>query len=307
MLVDTFSKRRGHGRVGFCFSWAARPAGDRIYAGLEIVMNGLNQPGTTRVSRGVRATGVTVTAVIPAMNEAANLPHVFARIPSCVTEIVLVDGNSSDDTIEVARALRPDVRVVLQNGRGKGNALACGFAAAHGDIIVMLDADGSTDPAEIPKFIAPLLAGADFAKGSRYAAGGGSADITRIRDTGNHVLGGAVNLLFGTKFTDLCYGYNAFWRSCLPHMHVTCDGFEVETLINVRVARAGLRVTEVPSYEQARIHGESNLHAIRDGRRVLSTILRERFSRRVTPSDSWRPEYRELGFDSGAHRVARAS
>jgi len=259
-------------------------------------MNGLKQAGTTRVSPGVRATGVTVTAVIPAMNEAANLPHVFARMPACVTEIVLVDGNSSDDTIEVARALRPDVRIVLQNGRGKGNALACGFAAAEGDIIVMLDADGSTDPAEIVEFIAPLLEGADFAKGSRYATGGGSADITRIRDAGNRVLGGAVNLLFGTKFTDLCYGYNAFWRSCLPHMHVTCDGFEVETLINVRVARAGLRVTEVPSYEQERIHGESNLRAIRDGRRVLGTILRERFSRRVKPSDSWRPEYRELGF-----------
>jgi glycosyltransferase involved in cell wall biosynthesis len=270
-------------------------------------MNGLNEPGTTRLSRGGRATGVTVTAVIPAMNEAANLPHVFARIPSCVTEIVLVDGNSSDDTIRVARGLRPDVRIVLQNGRGKGNALACGFAAAHGDIIVMLDADGSTDPAEITQFIAPLLAGADFVKGSRYATGGGSADITRIRNTGNRVLSGVVNLLFRTKFTDLCYGYNAFWRSCLPHMHVTCDGFEVETLINIRVARAGLRVAEVPSYEQERIHGESNLHAIRDGRRVLATILRERFSRRVEPSDSWRPEYRELGSDHGPAPLAQAS
>jgi glycosyltransferase involved in cell wall biosynthesis len=249
-------------------------------------MNGLDQLSTARVARATRATGVTVTAVIPAMNEAANLPHVFARIPDCVTELILVDGNSSDDTIAVARSLRPDVRIVLQSGKGKGNALACGFAAAHGDIIVMLDADGSTDPAEIPQFIAPLLEGADFAKGSRYATGGGSADITLIRDTGNKVLGGIVNLLFGTKFTDLCYGYNAFWRSCLPHMHVTCDGFEVETLINVRVARAGLNVTEVPSYEQERIHGESNLHAIRDGRRVLTTIIRERLHRKVKPADT---------------------
>ena len=164
-------------------------------------MNGPRERGDA--PRGGRATGVTVTAVIPAMNEAANLPHVFARIPDCVTEVVLIDGNSNDDTIEVARLLRPDVRVVLQNRTGKGNALACGFAAAHGDIIVMLDADGSTDPAEITDFIAPLLAGADFAKGSRYTTGGGSADITRIRDTGNRVLSGAVNLLFGTKFTDI--------------------------------------------------------------------------------------------------------
>jgi glycosyltransferase involved in cell wall biosynthesis len=238
--------------------------------------------------------GATITAVIPAMNEAANLPHVFARIPDCVDEIVLVDGNSTDDTIAVARSLRPDVRVVLQNGKGKGNALACGFAAASGDIIVMLDADGSTDPAEIPDFVAPLLAGADFAKGSRYATGGGSSDITPIRDAGNRALGIAVNLLFGTRYTDLCYGYNAFWRHCLPHMHVTCDGFEVETLINVRVARAGLRIAEVGSHEQERIHGQSNLRAFRDGRRVLKTIISERLRRRVKPSDDWRPAYIEL-------------
>lgn len=248
-----------------------------------------------RVSDGVKTTDVSITVVVPAMNEAANLPHVFARIPACVDEVILVDGNSSDDTVEVARSLRPDVRVVLQSGRGKGNALACGFAAASGDIIVMLDADGSTDPAEIPAFIAPLLEGADFAKGSRYAQGGGSADITPIRGLGNRALGAVVNVLFGTRFTDLCYGYNAFWRSCLPHMHVTCDGFEVETLINIRVARAGLNVAEVPSHEEERIHGESNLNAFRDGRRVLATIIRERLHRRVKPSDDWRPEYRELG------------
>jgi glycosyltransferase involved in cell wall biosynthesis len=256
-------------------------------------MNGLNAVTSATVSRASRKRGVTVSAVIPAMNEAANLPHVFARIPDCVTELILVDGNSSDDTIAVARQLRPDTRVILQNARGKGNALACGFAAATGDIIVMLDADGSTDPAEIPQFIAPLLAGADFAKGSRYATGGGSADITPIRNSGNRILGTTVNLLFGTKFTDLCYGYNAFWRSCLPHMHVTCNGFEVETLINIRVARAGLHVTEVPSYEQARIHGHSNLHAIRDGRRVLTTIIRERLHPKTTPNDTWRPTYHE--------------
>jgi len=267
-------------------------------------MNTLSQLSSARAAR---STGVTVSAVIPAMNEAANLPHVFARIPDCVTEIILVDGNSTDDTIAVARQLRPDIRIVQQTRKGKGNALACGFAAAHGDIIVMLDADGSTDPAEIPQFIAPLLAGADFAKGSRYASGGGSADITLIRNSGNKILGGIVNVLFGTKFTDLCYGYNAFWRSCLPHMHVTCDGFEVETLINVRVARAGLNVTEVPSYEQERIHGESNLHAIRDGRRVLTTILRERLHRQTKPSDTWRPNYTELHTTSQHTPIAQAA
>ena len=91
-----------------------------------------------------------ISVVIPALNEARNLPHVFARLPADVYEVILVDGRSVDDTVGVARALRPDVRVVSQTGRGKGNALACGFAAATGDIIATVDADGSVDPSDIP-------------------------------------------------------------------------------------------------------------------------------------------------------------
>ena len=216
-----------------------------------------------------------VTVVIPAMNEAKNLPHVLPEIPNWVTEVILVDGHSVDDTVEVARRIRPSIRVISQEGRGKGAALRTGFDAATGDIIVMLDADGSTDPSEIGRYVEALLQGADFAKGTRYAQGGGSADITGIRSLGNRLLGCLVNILFGARYTDLCYGYNAFWTHCLPHMHVDCDGFEVETQINIRIAKAGLKVCEVPSFEGKRIHGESNLNAFRDGRRVLKTILRE--------------------------------
>jgi glycosyltransferase involved in cell wall biosynthesis len=237
----------------------------------------------------------TVTAVIPTLNEAENLPHVFGQLPNGVNEVIVVDGHSTDQTLEVTQRLRPDARIVLQDRRGKGNALACGFAAARGDIIVMIDADGSTDPGEIPSFIAPLIKGADFVKGSRYLEGGGSADITGVRSLGNRLLGASVNLMFGTNYTDLCYGYSAFWRRVLPQLHVTCDGFEVETLLNVRAAKAGFNVVEVPSYEQERIHGFSNLNAWRDGRRVLKTIMAERFSRLPESSDAWMPRYAELG------------
>src|SRR3712207_4351289 len=137
-----------------------------------------------------------------------------------VDEIILVDGGSVDDTVPVARRLWPAVRVVQQNRRGKGNALACGFAAATGDIIVMIDADGSTDPEEIPRFVEALISGADFAKGSRFRPGGRSDDITGLRRLGNRGLNGLVNLLFHTRFTDLCYGYNAFWRRVLPSLHL---------------------------------------------------------------------------------------
>src|SRR5690242_8727679 len=113
----------------------------------------------------------SVSVVVPALNEARNIPHVFARIPADIHEVVLVDGFSVDGTVEIARQVRPDVRVVVQTRQGKGNALACGFAEATGDIIAMIDADGSADPAEIPRFVEALLDGADFAKGTRFAEG----------------------------------------------------------------------------------------------------------------------------------------
>lgn len=223
--------------------------------------------------------GLRVSVVIPTLNEADNLPHVFTLLPAGLHEVVLVDGHSVDDTISVARKLRPDIRVVLQANRGKGDALACGFAACTGDVIVMMDADGSTDPREIPRFVQALADGADFAKGSRYLPGGGSSDLTWLRRTGNRFLSLAVNILYGTKYSDLCYGYNAFRVSCLESLMVDCSGFEVETLINIRVAKLGIRVAEVPSFEGERINGISNLHPVRDGLRILRVIARERFKR----------------------------
>lgn len=238
-----------------------------------------------RSAEGGDHTWPRVSVVIPAMNEARNLPHVLEQLDD-VWEIVVVDGNSTDDTVAVVRSVAPRARVLTQPGRGKGDALIHGFHHARGDIIVTLDADGSADPAEIPLFVGALLAGADFTKGSRHAVGGGSEDLTTLRRTGNRVLGAIVNVLYRTRYTDLCYGYNAFWRDCLPQLDVDCHGFEVETLMNVRAAKAGLRVSEVPSFERSRVHGVSNLNAMRDGWRVLRTIVRER----VTAAERAQPD-----------------
>jgi len=219
----------------------------------------------------------TVSVIIPARNEAANLPHVFRTLPPWLDEIILVDGHSVDETVAVTRALCPTAKVIAQSGRGKGDALLAGFAAATGDIIVTIDADGSTDGAEMVRFVGALVAGADFAKGSRFSGSGGSDDITGVRRYGNRLLSIMVNRMFGTQFTDLCYGYNAFWACHLDALKVRCDGFEVETLMNIRAAKVGLKIYEVPSYERSRLFGESNLSAIRDGWRILKVILREKF------------------------------
>jgi glycosyltransferase involved in cell wall biosynthesis len=242
----------------------------------------------------------SVSVVVPALNEARNIPHVFARMPPGIHEIILVDGFSIDGTVAVARQLRPDVRVVRQSRMGKGNALACGIAVATGDIIAMVDADGSADPGEIPRFVDALLNGADFAKGTRFAEGGGSSDITRLRSYGNYLLTAFFNACYGRRYSDLCYGFNVFWRRHATVLGLDAtssprsdgdgrlrgDGFEIETLIHVRVARAGLAVAEVPSYEHSRIHGVSNLNAYRDGLRVLRTILSERHQPRRQPETS---------------------
>lgn len=229
-----------------------------------------------------------VSVVVPARNEARNLPHVLTAIPEDTHQVILVDGHSVDDTIDVAESCRPGIEIVRQTRKGKGNALACGFAAVTGDVIVMLDADGSADPDEIPRFVEALVGGADFAKGSRFISGGGSDDITPFRRAGNAFLNGLVNRIFRTRYTDLCYGYNVFWADLRPYLDlppldipgttemIWGDGFEIETLINVRVADVGLSIAEIPSIERPRIHGESNLNAVSDGLRVLRTILTER-------------------------------
>jgi glycosyltransferase involved in cell wall biosynthesis len=223
----------------------------------------------------------TVSVVIPTLNEAKNLPHVLPLIPDWVHEVVIVDGRSTDRTIEVAQELRPDVVVVREMSHGKGAALIAGFHASTGEIIITLDADGSADPREFPAFVGALMAGADFAKGTRFAQGGGTTDMEVHRRLGNWWLRMVAKLLFGGRFSDLCYGYNAFWRSALAHIQPDADGFEIESVLSLRALRADLRIVEVPSFEAERIHGTSNLRAVRDGIRVLRAILRERFSRQT--------------------------
>jgi len=221
----------------------------------------------------------SISVVIPTKNEARNVAWVLEQIPAWVDEIVLVDGRSTDGTVEAAIRARPDVIVVEQEPRGKGAALQAGFAAATGDIIVMLDADGSMHPHEMSRYVALLASGFDLVKGSRFMAGAASTDITWLRHLGNSVLLRLTNILHRTRFTDLCYGYCAFRRNVLGKLQLTATGFEVETQLIVRACIAGLAITEVPSLESTRRYGQSNLRTFRDGRRVLWTLLRESFGR----------------------------
>jgi glycosyltransferase involved in cell wall biosynthesis len=246
------------------------------------------------------------SVVIPTLNEEKNIGWVLDRLPTGLHEVVLVDGRSTDQTIAIATQLRPDIRVVLQTARGKGAALALGLARVTGDIAIMIDADGSMDPAEIPGLLGALMSGADVVKGSRLAAGGGSVDLTPVRKLGNWGLTVLANGLYHRNWRELCYGYAAFWTDVLPLLGVSeiggtgqsaiasqdvgvspgqtvrathieyGHGFEIEAILFCRSARLGLRVAEVFSFEHERRSGESNLATWRDGWRVLTAILRER-------------------------------
>lgn len=222
------------------------------------------------------ATAPTVTLIIPTLNEARNIAWVLRRIPSCVTEVILVDGFSSDGTCEVARRVRPDVIVVTQRGRGKGAALRTGFERATGRYVVAIDADGSMEPAEIDFYVRALDQGYDFVKGSRQLRASGSLDLTHTRRLGNRALVKTVNLMWGASFSDLCYGYFGVRRDRLAALQLRSPGFEIETEIALRAIAEGLRIAEVPSIELLRQHGQSNLHAWRDGWRIARLIARER-------------------------------
>jgi hypothetical protein len=240
----------------------------------------------------------SVGILIPTLNEEHNIAWVLEHLPSIVDEVILADGHSMDRTIAVARSVRPDVKVVTQHFRGKGDAVRVGLAAASADLIVMIDADGSMHPSEIDRFVTPLINGYDFVKGSRFLAGGGSRDLTWLRRLGNQALVRMTNAMFLVRFTDLCYGFCSFRRDCLPSLDLTAHGFEIETELVVHALKANLRIAEVPSIELPRRRGTSNLHTFRDGQLVLRTLVRERLVRHaravVDPIDQrvlseWRP------------------
>ena len=217
----------------------------------------------------------TTTVVICALDEEENLFHVLPAIPDWVDEVLLVDGHSTDRTVEVAREIRPDIVILHQSGAGKDNALRQGILHAKGAIVITVDADGNSDPGEIPNFVRPLLAGYEFAKGSRFL-GIRPRMMPWYRRIGNQLLVAEANLLFGTRYTDLCSGFNACWKSAWERIQLP-EGFGYEPVIILRARKAGLRMIEVPSLDKGRISGSTKLPFWRQGWGAFKAIALERF------------------------------
>jgi glycosyltransferase involved in cell wall biosynthesis len=218
-----------------------------------------------------------ITVIIPTLNEEATIAQLIEELQNAsFSHIVIIDGNSTDGTAEIAGEL--GATVLSQNGKGKGNALRQAFNHHElNDWVVIIDADGSMNPEEITSFLAELNNGTDVVKGSRFMPDGFSEDMTLFRRIGNKFFIYMVNLLWDCGYSDLCYGYAAFKKESLAKMYplLKSKNFEIETEIFIKAKKLGLKIKEVPSGELKRKSGKSNLNAFVDGFRILKTILRE--------------------------------
>jgi glycosyltransferase involved in cell wall biosynthesis len=225
-----------------------------------------------------------VSIIVCTLNEALNLPYVLPKIPDWVDEILLVDAHSEDATVEIAKQLCPRIRVLYQTGKGKGDALKLGINEAKGEIVVTIDADGETPPEYIGSFIKPLLEGNDFAKGSRLFRKRPSK-MPGYRWFGNKVLAYTCNILYGTRFSDICCGYNSFWKKEFLKLDLSYAkneiGCSMEQRMIVRAKKAGMKIKEVPICSDGRIAGKSVLSSIKQsvtqGFRDWFVIIEERF------------------------------
>jgi len=213
-----------------------------------------------------------ISVVIPTKNEEKNLPTVLKELPKYISEIIVVDGHSTDNTVKIAK--RYGAKVLYEN-IGKGYALRRGMEAARGDIIITMDADCSHRCVEIGLLVEAIKSGFDIVMGSRFIQGGGTEDMPWLRVAGNKMFVRLVNVLWGTNYSDLCYGYRAFRKTALKKLQLKSDGFGIETEIAIKAAKKHLRTIEIPSYEKVRNHGEGKLQTFTDGFKILKTILNE--------------------------------
>lgn len=216
-----------------------------------------------------------VSIVIPALNEEKNIGKLIGEVKRIMGgsryEIVVVDGHSSDATVRIARG--KGARIIYDSV-GKGSALVTGLNAAKGDVIVSMDADLSNEPRELGLLIDGIRIGYDVCMGSRFMTGGNSEDISFVRRLGNRFFVLLVNVIFGGSYSDMCYGYRSFRRGVPSRMHLVEKGFGIETEINIKAVKMGLRVLEVPSVEKKRAAGDPKLRTFRDGYAILRTIAR---------------------------------
>lgn len=217
-----------------------------------------------------------VSLVIPTRNEEGCIGKVLGEIPrKLVDEVIIVDGHSTDKTItEIKKFLKRSDKLVHQSKLGYGAAFLEGFKKVTGDVVIMMDADGSHNPKGIGEIINKLKLGYEFVMASRYAKGGKSDDDTLIRFLGNKIFTWMTNVVHGTNVTDSLYLFSAISKKQLGKLKLESSGFEFCTEIIVKAHRAGLKFAEIPTTERKRYAGKSKVNSIVHGFKILRMILR---------------------------------
>jgi len=223
-----------------------------------------------------KALNSNIHVIIPTFNEEKNLYDLLPKLKSCgYHNLLIVDGSSRDNTVAVSTQYGAEI--ILQTGRGKGQAIrqALQNAPPNVDILILMDGDGSMSPNEICNLTDAIFNGADVAKGSRFFLDGDTYDMTHLRKIGNSVMVRLTNLLHSTNYTDICYGFVALNNYAIKTLSqcLESNGFDIEAEMFIKAKKLKLKVVEVPSVEYMRKNGKSNLHSFRDGLKIIRKIL----------------------------------
>lgn len=222
---------------------------------------------------------IRLSVIIPAKDEEQTLPQLLEDLKQVIptlegydVELICVDDHCRDRTAAIARAY--GARVVENKRKpGKGNALRAGFEAATGELLLMMDADYSHRPEDMPAFLSAMRDGVGLVIGSRVF--GGSEEYTHVRALGNVFLSGALGLSVGRYLSDALNGYKLFRKDVFTSFEYTSRMFEIEIELIANTLRKGYRVVEVISHERARAGGMMKSRVVRHGTRFLMRIIWE--------------------------------
>ncbi|MHC1632147.1 MAG: S-layer glycoprotein N-glycosyltransferase AglJ [Methanotrichaceae archaeon] len=215
-----------------------------------------------------------VCILIPTLNEKDAIAEVIGEFKAMEFEnILVIDGHSVDNTVSLAR--EAGARVIIQSGKGKGQALKEAFQIIESDYIVMIDGDGTYLPSEVHSLLDPVLKDQyDHVVGNRFGNLQKGA-FTRLNRGGNKLISSFFRIAYGIPLYDILSGYRAFTRNGIQQLDLTMSGFEIETEISIETVSKGLRITEVPiTYRQRATGTQTKLNPLKDGAKITTTIYK---------------------------------
>lgn len=214
-----------------------------------------------------------VSIVAVCLNEAKSALKILDNIPKdLVDEIIVIDGHSTDKTFELVK--NAGYNIILQEGKGRGNAFKTGFKNVSGNLIVMLSTDGNERPGDIKELIDKANKGYDMVIATRFGLGK-SEDVTIIRNMGNYFFTKLCNLISGLNVTDSMNGFRILTKEAIEKMNLQSNKFDIEAEITVKAGKLKLKVTEIPTIEDERYYSDSRLHTFKDGGIILKRIIKE--------------------------------